>query len=37
MKNELHWTIPPALGLCTLVLVWAIGCAIARKKKGRRP
>lgn len=32
--RELPWYIPAMLGVAVTVLVWAIGCAMARKKKG---
>lgn len=37
MTNELSPLVPAALGFGVAVLVWAIGCAIVRKKKTQNP
>lgn len=34
MRGEIPWYIPAALGIGVAVLVWAVLCAMSRKRKG---
>lgn len=34
MRGEIPWYLPAALGFSSAVLVWALLCAAARRRKG---